>query len=97
MSEFSYAKLTEPQRWQWHAGVYAFRRSVLGVPAAEHTSPCDPKGEWFDQHAVASAEAALRGRIAEQSQRCAADTATRNAIRMAAAALWREQRYEAAE
>jgi len=92
MSEFSFAKLTQPQKWQWHAQVYALRRVMLDVPHTERTSPPDPTGEWFDEHAVAQAEAKLRTRLAEQYARCAADTAAHNAIRMAEAAAWREQR-----
>jgi hypothetical protein len=88
---FSYAKLTEPQKRQWHAEVYALRRVMLGVPALVHTSPCDTKGEWFDEGAVAKAEAALRAKVAEQSQRCQADTAARNASRYTEAEQWRHQ------
>ena len=54
---------------------------MLDVPHDTHTSPCDTKGEWYDEHAVATAEAALRAKLAEQSTRCQADTAARNAIR----------------
>jgi len=100
MSEFCYAKITQAQKRQWHAEVYAFRRVVLTVPHTERTSPCDPTGEWYDEHAVAEAEAKLRAKLAEQYRRCASDTVARNAIRMAEAAAWREQRTglpEAAE
>jgi hypothetical protein len=90
MTEFSFAKLTQPQKRQWHAQVYAMRRVALDVPHDIHTSPCDPKGEWFDEHAVTQAEAELRAKHAEQSHRCAADTAARNAIRMAEADAWRK-------
>jgi hypothetical protein len=76
-----YARMSEPQRRQWHAEVYAFRRVVLDVPADEHTSPCDPKGERYDEHAAAQAEVSLRAKLAEQYHRCRADTAARNAIR----------------
>jgi hypothetical protein len=76
-----YSEMSKPQRWQWHAEVYALRRVMLGVPRDVHTSPCDTKGEWFDEDAVARAEAALRAKVAEQSQRCQADTAARNAVR----------------
>jgi len=100
VSELSFAKLTKPQQWQWHAQVYALRRVMLDVPHTERTSPCDPKGEWYDENAVALAEAKLRAKLAEQSRRCAADTVARNAIRMAEAAAWRAARSatrEAAE
>jgi hypothetical protein len=95
-----YARMPMPLRWLWHAEVYALRRVMLDVPHHEHTSPCDPKGEWYDEHAVAEAEAKLRAKLAEQLNRCASDTAARNAIRMAEAAAWRERRTgirEAAE
>jgi hypothetical protein len=87
------ASMTVPQRWKWHAEVYALRRVVLGVPPGEHTSPCDPNGQWYDEAAVAAAEASLRARFAEQSRRCAADTATANAIRFADADAWRRRAY----
>jgi hypothetical protein len=92
-----YARMTNPQRWQWHAQVYAVRRVVLGVPHDEHTSPCDTKGEWFDARAAAQAEAALRAKLAEQSNRCQADTEARNAIRYAEADAWRKQRERGPE
>ena len=50
--------------WEWHAGVYAFRRVVLGVSPDEHTSPPDPEGKWFDESLVAEAERRLRNRRA---------------------------------
>jgi hypothetical protein len=87
---FSYAKLTEPQKWQWHAEVYALRRVMLAVPNDVHTSPCDTKGEWYDEDAVARAEAVLRAKVAAQSQRCQADTAARNALRYGEAEQWRK-------
>ena len=85
-----YSEMSKPQRWQWHAEVYALRRVLLGVPRDVHTSPPDPKGEWYDEGAVARAEAALRERVAEQSQRCQADTAAHNAVRYAEAEEWRK-------
>jgi len=95
-----YARMSDAQRRLWHAQVYALRRVMLDVPHTERTSPCDPKGEWYDENAVALAEAKLRAKLAEQYNRCASDTAAHNAIRMAEAAAWRERRTglpEAAE
>jgi hypothetical protein len=83
---FDYGRMPKPQRWEWHAEVYALRRVMLGVSNDTHTSPCDTKGEWYDEQAVAQAEAKLRGKLAEQANRCKADTAARNASRFAEAA-----------
>jgi len=85
-----YSDMSIPQRWKWHAEVYALRRVLLGVLRDVHTSPPDPKGEWYNERDVAEAEAALRARVAEQSQRCQADTAARNATRYAEAEEWRK-------
>lgn len=85
-----YAKLTVPQKWQWHAEVYALRRVMLGVKRDEHTSPCDPKGEWYDERLVGAAEERYLTRQREQAQRCRADTEAQNAIRFADGKRWRE-------
>lgn len=89
---FDYARLTVPEKWEWHAGVYALRRVLLGVPHDEQTSPCDVRGEWFDGRLVAAAEDRLRCRVEEQSRRCRADTEAANAIRFADAEAWRKER-----
>ena len=34
-----YCEMSIPQRWQWHAEVYALRRVLLGVPRDVHTRP----------------------------------------------------------
>jgi hypothetical protein len=86
-----YGDMSIPQRWQWHAEVYALRRVLLGVTPDVHTSPCDPKGVWYNERDVAETEAALRSRIAEQSQRCKGDTEARNASRLAEAEAWRQR------
>jgi hypothetical protein len=88
----TYTRMTDTQRRQWHAEVYALRRVMLDVPHDTRTSPCDPKGEWYDEKLAAEVEAKLRAKLAEQSRRCAADTAAHNAIRFAEAEAWREQR-----
>lgn len=84
-----YAKLTVPQKWQWHAEVYALRRVLLDVSHDEHTSPSDPKGEWFDGRLVAVAEQRYRDKHAEQVRKCRASTEAANAIRFADAERWR--------
>lgn len=57
-----YSTMSPPERWQWHAEVYAFRRICLGVSADEHTSPCDPDGQWFTDSLVSEAERRMRQR-----------------------------------
>lgn len=64
-----YATLTEAEKWEWHAEVYAFRRVVLGVPAEERTSLYDPDGAWFDAALVAEAEGRLRAKRNEARER----------------------------
>jgi hypothetical protein len=86
---FEYAKLSVPQKWQWHAEVYALRRVMLGVSHDERISPCDTKGEWFDERLVAAAEQRYRARIAEQLRVCRTSTDAANAIRFAKAETWR--------
>jgi len=54
----SYGQLTDAEKWQWHADVYAFRRIVL--EADEQTSPCDPDGEWFNEELIRAAAARLQ-------------------------------------
>lgn len=58
-----YASLTVAERWVWHARIYAFRRIVLRVPHAEHTSPVDPQGIWFDEPMIAEAMRRLRAEL----------------------------------
>jgi hypothetical protein len=94
---FDYGRMPIPLRWEWHAEIYAMRRVLLGVPHDTHTSPCDTKGEWYNESAVARAEAKLRGKLAEQAQRCKANTDTENASRFAEAEAWRKQRDGHAE
>ena len=55
-----YSELTVPERWTWHAEIYAFRRVAQGVPPEEQTSPCDPSGVWFDAGLVDAAERRMR-------------------------------------
>lgn len=64
-----YATLTVPERWQWHAEVYAFYRVVLGVPIETCASPCDPDGEWFDEALVRAAAARLVAKRDEAKMR----------------------------
>ena len=56
-----YAKLTVPEKWEWHADVYGFRRAFLGV--WDKISPCDGKGEWYDGPRAAIAEDFYRARF----------------------------------
>lgn len=43
------------EKFQWHADVCAFRRVLLGIEESEHTSECDPTGEWYNPAMVAEA------------------------------------------
>ncbi|HZT90328.1 MAG TPA: hypothetical protein VFA12_20475 [Stellaceae bacterium] len=54
--DVSYSSLTEGERWEWHADVYAFRRVYLGIGRDVRVSPCDPKGEWFSERMIMPAE-----------------------------------------
>lgn len=61
------SQMNTAELWEWHAGVYAFRRVALGVPQSEQTSPCDPTGVWFNAARVDAAERRLRSkRLAEK-------------------------------
>lgn len=55
-----YSKLSEAEKWDWHAEVYAFRRVHLEVPDDVRTSPCDQDGVWFDEPRVEAATRRLR-------------------------------------
>lgn len=55
-----YLSMTNAEKWDWHTGVYAFRRIHLGVHRDEHTSPVDTDGIWFNPHLVDAAEQQLR-------------------------------------
>ena len=63
-----FAELTTPERWEWHARVYAFRRVVLGISPDVRTSPPDPNGEWFDPAMVEREERALRNKHAARQR-----------------------------
>lgn len=84
-----YAKLSLPQKWEWHAEVYGFRRVVLRIAHDERTSPVDPDGRWFDDRLADAAEQRLRAKFARASRVCAESTSARNAIRFADAEQWR--------
>lgn len=56
----TYEQLAVPERWEWHANVYAFRRVALEADPAERSTPCDPNGDWFDGQLVDAAERRLR-------------------------------------
>lgn len=70
-----YSQLSEAEKWDWHADVYAFRRVQLEVSDDERKSPCDPDGVWFDEPRVEAKTKALRARLecAARSRRAAAD------------------------
>lgn len=68
-SGFCYSRLTEPERWQWHAGVYAFRHVVLGASIEERVSPCDPEGKWYDDKLVGAAILRLQAKQKEERER----------------------------
>jgi hypothetical protein len=55
-----FASLTEHQRWEWHADVYAFRRVTLGVSPEERRSPTDHQGKWFNATLIEIAESYYR-------------------------------------
>jgi hypothetical protein len=75
-----YEKLSVPERWEWHAAVYAFRRVALDADREERTSPCDPNGDWFDDRLVDEAERRLRAKRAAKSRRSAGDGAAWEAL-----------------
>lgn len=84
--------LSEPERWQWHAEVYAFRRVYLGTSIEDRVSPCDPDGRWFDAFLVRAAETRMRETIARvERERREADRNARaeQQRRFALAAEWR--------
>jgi hypothetical protein len=51
-----FASLTEHQKWEWHADVYAFRRVMLGISPEERRSPPDSEGRWFNETLIGIAE-----------------------------------------
>jgi hypothetical protein len=55
-----FAALSVPEKWQWHADTYGFRRAFLDVEQHVKTSPCDPEGNWFDPARADIAEAHYR-------------------------------------
>lgn len=64
-----YASLTEIEKWEWHADVYAFRRIALGVPVEEVISPCDPDGKWYNDGLVRAAAERLQNKRAAAKRR----------------------------
>ena len=56
-----YDSLTVPEKWEYHADVYGWRRARLGASPDERVSPCDPNGEWFDAYRADIAEKHYRG------------------------------------
>jgi hypothetical protein len=86
-----YARLSDQQKWEWHADIYAFRRVCLGAGPDDPT-PCDPKREKFNEHLVGIAERFYRAKHAELSRQCKADTDARNAIRFADGERWRNSK-----
>jgi hypothetical protein len=71
--EPKYAKLSDQQKWEWHAEVCAFRHVVLDHPIDE-ASPCDPRKEWYSEAlVVAVVSRRLAKREAGKRQRTAAD------------------------
>lgn len=58
-----HANMSVPEKWEWHARVYAHRRLVLGIGADVRTSPCDESGIWFHESMVEDAESKLRERL----------------------------------
>ena len=65
-----YSQLNTPERWEWHAKLYAFRRVVLGVDPELRSSPCDENGDWFAERLVEEAERELRQKHAAVALRC---------------------------
>jgi hypothetical protein len=63
-----FASLSVPEKWQWHADTYGFRRAFLDVEPNVKTSPCDPLGTWFDPARAAIAEAHYRKKFAKPKQ-----------------------------
>jgi hypothetical protein len=67
-----FASLTEQQKWEWHADVYAFRRAVLGIRPERgepETTPPDPHCEWLSAALVERAEAYYRERHKSAAER----------------------------
>jgi hypothetical protein len=86
-----FARLSDQQKWEWHADTYAFRRVCLSAAQTDAT-PCDPDRRWFNEHLVGIAERFYRAKHAELSRQCKADTDARNAIRFADAERWRNSK-----
>lgn len=63
--------MTEAERWNWHAEVYAFRHVALGFKD-ERTSPCDPEGKWYDEGLVGAAILRLVDKREAAARRCRA-------------------------
>lgn len=61
--------MSEAEKWDWHAEVYAFRRIVLGIADDTRSSPCDPDGVWFDEPRVTMAAAKLRRKLQGGAER----------------------------
>jgi hypothetical protein len=52
MRKSGFANLTNQEKWQWHADVYAFRHVCLDQPATVRVSPPDPEGQFYDERLV---------------------------------------------
>jgi hypothetical protein len=61
-----YSQLSQAEKWEWHADVYAFRCVYLGI--VQMTSPCDPDGAWYNQGLIDAAIARKRREIAERTR-----------------------------
>lgn len=44
--------VSDEQKWIYHAEVAAWRIRRLGASYADHFTPIDPKGEWWNTHLV---------------------------------------------
>lgn len=73
--ESRFAKLSEQQKWEWHAEVYAFRHVVMGRVIDEPT-PCDEGGEWYSEALVKAAVDRKRAKRKSGKVTAEAHTAT---------------------
>jgi hypothetical protein len=63
---YSWSALTHPERSQYHAYDYGWRRVVLDD--AKRVSPIDQEGRWFDPYLIGQAEAMWRRAHPEPKQ-----------------------------
>ena len=60
LTQAGWNALSESDKWNWHAYVYAMRRVFLGVSHDLKISPPDPSGDFFSAELADAAEAWYR-------------------------------------